>query len=234
MPPAKTIQPASQETLRVDPPELDPLSVWGALSKTPGVGVCIMDADGRLLFINETSTALFIAGNIDSYVGRLIGEFQPAPYVQERLAMIGRVLRDSRPMMIRHIFLGRRIESTVWPIRDKTPPCNRVIVVTHQCGGEPISPPGSNVCETVETNYIDLGPLDTLSPRELEVLVLLGHGMNVPTAAKTLFRSPKTIERHKSSITRKLDIHSQAEMVAVVTAVGLEIADVKLKRMSKA
>ncbi len=146
--------------------------------------------------------------------------------------MIDRVLKESRPMIIRHIFLGRRIESTVWPIRDKTPPHNRVIVVTHQCSGEPVLIPAAEGCETIETKHIDLGPLDILSPRELEVLVLLGHGMSVPKAAKVLFRSPKTIERHKSSINKKLNIHSQAEMVAIVAAVGLEIGDTKLKRMS--
>ncbi len=222
---------SSASTVRVDPPELDHTSVWGALSRTPGVGVCLMDIEGRLLFINETATALFIDDSITEYQGRLISEFQPKPYVEERLMLIGRVLTEMRPIMIRHIFLGRRIESTVWPVRDRTPPCNRVIVVTHQCGSRDSEPHLTHTCETIQTSYIDLGSLNVMTSRELEVLALLGHGMSVPKAAKMLHRSPKTIERHKSSISKKLQIHSQAEMVAIVSSVGLDITDAKLKRL---
>ncbi len=221
----------SSATSRLDPPELSPSAVWRALAGTPGVGVCIMDVEGRLLFINETATVLFIDKSIENYQGRMISEFQPKPYVEERLGMIARVLSESRPMRIRHIFLGRRIESTVWPVYDKTPPCNRVIVVTRQaCGGEDagISTPQ---CETIATNFIDLGPLDVLTSRELEVFTLLGHGMSVPRIANLLHRSPKTIERHKCAIAKKLNVKSQAEMVAVVSSVGLEISDAKLERM---
>ena len=70
-----------------------------------------------------------------------------------------------------------------------------------------------------------------LTARELEVFTLLGHGMSVPRVAKLLHRSPKTIERHKCAIAKTLNVNSQAEMVAVVTSVGLEISDAKLKRM---
>lgn len=147
---------ASLATSRLDPPELNSSAVWRALAGTPGVGVCIMDVEGRLLFINETATVLFIDESIEDYQGRLISEFQPKLYVEERLAMIARVLSESRPMVIRHIFLARRIESTVWPVYDKTPPCNRVIVVTRQaCGGEDVGM-STHQCETIETNFIDL------------------------------------------------------------------------------
>ena len=60
-----------------------------------------------------------------------------------------------------------------------------------------------------------------LTARELEVFTLLGHGMSVPRVAKLLHRSPKTIERHKCAIAKTLNVNSQAEMVAVVTSVGL-------------
>jgi len=55
--------------------------------------------------------------------------------------------------------------------------------------------------------------------------------MSVPRIAKLLFRSPKTIERHKSSITKKLNLHGQAELVAMITAMGLDLDATKLTRL---
>jgi DNA-binding NarL/FixJ family response regulator len=59
----------------------------------------------------------------------------------------------------------------------------------------------------------------------------MGHGMSVPSAAKMLYRSPKTIERHKASISHKLQLKGQADMVAIVTAMGLQLDDAELKRL---
>jgi len=80
---------------------------------------------------------------------------------------------------------------------------------------------------------LDLGPLDVLSPRELEVLVFLGHGMSVPETAAALKRSPKTIEHHKDSIGKKLHARGQSELVSIVTKLGLELDDLKLQRLPR-
>ncbi|TWU34999.1 PAS and helix-turn-helix domain-containing protein [Novipirellula artificiosorum] len=218
---------------RIDPPELDPGSIWRALSRTPGVGVSITDAEGRLLFVNDTSKVLFSKSSDIDYEGKRISDFHPPEFVAERLELIARVLREGKPLSLCHIYHGRRIESTVWPIRDRTPPFNRVIVVT-QARTADQSHHGSTEpqIESVKTQYIGLGPLQVLTRRELEVLVLLGHGLSVPRAAAVLHRSPKTIERHKDSISKKLKLHGQANLVTLTTSIGLELSDAKLKRFS--
>ncbi|TWT92562.1 PAS and helix-turn-helix domain-containing protein [Neorhodopirellula pilleata] len=216
---------------RQDEPHFDPASIWSAISKTPGVGISIMDSDGGLLFINDTSKVLFFDRDQVDYQGKTIRDFHPPEYVQERLELIARVLESQRPVVIGHIYHGRKIESTVWPLRDSTPPFNRVIVVTHlESGDSPWRPAAG--CETYKTQFIDLGPLNVLTKRELEVLALLGHGMSVPKAAAILHRSPKTIERHKESIGQKLQMRGQAELVALVTSMGLDLSDTHLRRFS--
>jgi DNA-binding NarL/FixJ family response regulator len=70
-----------------------------------------------------------------------------------------------------------------------------------------------------------------ISLREQEVLVLLGLGMTVPEVAAQLYRSPKTIERHKSSISKKLGTRRQCDLVEIVTSLGLELDDLQLKRL---
>ncbi len=218
--------------LRMDPPAIDPTSLWAALSQTAGVGVGITDKDGRLLFINDTALVLFEETTDVDYEGKRIGDFHSPEYTAERLAMIGRVIKEGKPLAITHIYRGRKIASTVWPIRDKTPPFNRVLVIS-RCESNSDAAPIPEACETIKSEYIGLGPLSVLSRRELEVAVLLGHGISVPKVAQLLHRSPKTVQRHKASISTKLRVRGQAELVQVITAMGLDLDDTRLKRLTE-
>jgi RNA polymerase sigma factor (sigma-70 family) len=55
--------------------------------------------------------------------------------------------------------------------------------------------------------------LDTLTPREREILKLLAEGLSVKEIAVRLNLSVKTIEAHKFNLMRKLDIHNKAQLV---------------------
>lgn len=57
-------------------------------------------------------------------------------------------------------------------------------------------------------------PLDVLSPREREVLALVVEGRLDKQIANTLGISPKTVEKHKASLRRKLEADSTAELAA--------------------
>jgi DNA-binding NarL/FixJ family response regulator len=63
--------------------------------------------------------------------------------------------------------------------------------------------------------------LDRLTPREQEVLRLIGRGMSRSDIAKTLSRSPKTIDGHRELIMKKLDIHDRGELVRYAIREGL-------------
>jgi DNA-binding NarL/FixJ family response regulator len=63
--------------------------------------------------------------------------------------------------------------------------------------------------------------LDQLTPRELEVLRLIGRGMSRSQIAKTLSRSPKTVDGHREQIMAKLDIHDRGELVRFAIREGL-------------
>lgn len=203
--------------------------IWLALASTPGIGVSMVDSDGHLLFVNNTTCALFSGDATIDYRGKSIGDFHPPAFVEERLAMIGRVLKENKPIAIDHIYRGRRIASTLWPIRDRVAPYSRVLVVSRP-SALALDQMISSDIETIETSHIDLGTLNVLTRRELEVAVLLGHGLTVPQAAATLHRSPKTIERHREAIGKKLCMHSQSELVQLVTWMGLELKHISLER----
>ncbi|HYR63181.1 MAG TPA: response regulator transcription factor [Actinomycetota bacterium] len=52
-----------------------------------------------------------------------------------------------------------------------------------------------------------------LTAREKEVLTLVGQGFTSAQIAERLFISVRTVESHRSNLTKKLGLHSQAEMV---------------------
>ena len=61
-----------------------------------------------------------------------------------------------------------------------------------------------------------------LTAREKEVLTLVGQGFTSAQIAERLFISVRTVESHRSNLTKKLGLHSQAEMVR--TALRRELA----------
>ena len=64
-------------------------------------------------------------------------------------------------------------------------------------------------------------PVSTLTPRELEVLHLLGQGRDLRTIAKELGVSLHTCRGYVKSILAKLEAHSQLEAVVVASRAGL-------------
>lgn len=71
-----------------------------------------------------------------------------------------------------------------------------------------------------ETKIADRG-YDTLTSREQEILVLLAEGLSAKEIAEKLFISPRTVENHRSSIMRKLDLHSNHELIRYAARLGL-------------
>jgi len=63
--------------------------------------------------------------------------------------------------------------------------------------------------------------LDELTSREQEVLTHLADGASNEQIAAALVISPKTVERHRENIMRKLNLHSRAELVRYAIRKGI-------------
>lgn len=61
----------------------------------------------------------------------------------------------------------------------------------------------------------------TLTPREQEIMRLLAEGLSIKEVAAKLFISPKTVENHRASIMKKLDLHSSLELFRFAAKIGL-------------
>ena len=62
---------------------------------------------------------------------------------------------------------------------------------------------------------------DLLTAREQEVMGLLAEGLSTTQVADKLFISPKTVENHRHSIMKKLDLHSTIELARYAAKLGL-------------
>ena len=60
-----------------------------------------------------------------------------------------------------------------------------------------------------------------LTPQEQEVLVLLALGRRTTDIAEELRRSPKTVEKHRASLQRKLGLRGAAQLTAYAIHAGL-------------
>lgn len=63
--------------------------------------------------------------------------------------------------------------------------------------------------------------LDGLTDREREVLTHLAEGASNDKIAAALVISPKTVERHRENIMRKLNLHSRSELVRYAIRKGI-------------
>ena len=63
--------------------------------------------------------------------------------------------------------------------------------------------------------------LSLLTPREQQVLRMIGKGMSRTDIARLLHRSPKTVDAHQTRIMDKLDIHDRVELVRYAIREGL-------------
>jgi len=67
----------------------------------------------------------------------------------------------------------------------------------------------------------DTSPFDQLSPRELEVALLLLHGLRQESIAKRLSLSPKTVNTHKSRLFEKLQIQDSVTLARLASQYGV-------------
>ena len=87
--------------------------------------------------------------------------------------------------------------------------------------------------EKVNSKLVDLGPLDVLTKREIEVLALVGHGIPLKSVAVQLGVAQRTVERYRTDISRKLNISSIAEAARIVQVAGLDADSAQLPRLHR-
>jgi DNA-binding NarL/FixJ family response regulator len=76
-----------------------------------------------------------------------------------------------------------------------------------------------------KTRTLDLDLYDTLTNRERQVLQLAAEGRNNPEIAQRLVISPRTAERYRSNIMRKLRFNNQTDLIRYAIRRGILSVD---------
>ena len=80
----------------------------------------------------------------------------------------------------------------------------------------------STIAQHLALGGLDGGsPFDELSPREVEIALLLVQGLRQEEIARRLSLSPKTVNTHKSRLFEKLGINDTIALARLVAQYGL-------------
>lgn len=211
---------------------VDPQTLFAALSDDSGLAVGIVAEDGKILFANDAAGHLLDAGHTDgaTITGRNVRDFRPSATADERIRIVKAALDAEAPIVFDATTRGVRFRFTVRPIAGHIDGRRAAIVTgrptsTPRREGDlvdridPLKPNGSR--QFIEAKNNDLGVIENLTKREVEVLSFIGQGLSTQAIANKLGRSVKTIEGHRVSLGVKLGVTNRVELARIAIRAGL-------------
>jgi DNA-binding CsgD family transcriptional regulator len=205
------------------------------MTQDPSAGVVICDLDGKVVWGNERCFRIYLGP--EARPGDVIGKTWeelgfPEAWIDERLAMFREIKRSGEPVLLRTIWRGSQVLAWIYPLPPDGECEQDCFLVVSRISEADIKELGQDVTGKVMVSGVArLGELDVLSPRELEVLALLGQGLTIKEIAKILFRSEKTIGRHRDSIGAKLGLSNKVDLAELARRAGLTVEDVGRERV---
>jgi DNA-binding NarL/FixJ family response regulator len=156
----------------------------------------------------------------------------PGPDPFEALEDLVRQCPHSRAIMLsaylRDHYIDAAVSAGAWGYLCKNDDPEVIVnAIRKVAGGEFVFGPSVMGRCTVKKNRavsdtnLPASKLQTLTAREQEILRLIGRGLSRAEIAKTLCRSPKTIDAHRASIMEKMDIHDRVELALYAVREGL-------------
>src|SRR5262245_9408543 len=192
----------------------DSVAVWRALVQDSGLAAVVVNFEGQLLFVNRF-WCLMTGRSADDVIGHYLTDVLPAPIGGERLEILRRALSSGRPALVREIFEGRFLLTTIRPLASE-PRTPRAAILTYHVGTQADGLlTAAAEYEPVIPRHHDFGRLATLTKRERQVFQLIGEGLSSMQIAHKLGRTPTTIEHHRGALAKKLGMHSRVEIAAL-------------------
>lgn len=154
----------------------------------------------------------------------------PGPDPFEAIRVLSRERPETRAVIlsghVRDSYIDAAVRAGAWGYLSKNDPPETIIEGLRSVArGEFASGAHANRrCRDGATGTDEPRPiskLNALTPREMQVLRLIAKGLSREAIARSLFRSPKTIDAHRMSIMGKLDIHDRVELARFAIREGL-------------
>ena len=200
------------------------------LQDHPFVAAVVIDYDGMILWGNSRGKRLYFNDPEIDCDGKTIHDFLPDEMVIERLGLLRMVCDTGRSAFFRQILGGKSIATTYHKLNAPDGETPRAIILSGEATNDEHLVVHDHYFR-FETKFVNFGALDKLSPREIEVLAMISQGLTTDKIAEQLGRSPKTIEAHRSAISRKLGIGSRIGLSEVARRAGLQPSHAGMKRV---
>lgn len=196
--------------------------VWAAMTLDSGADVAIVTPEGRVLFMSPMLSWWAPTRPFDGFSGKLLTDLFPKPIADERAQLIRRVLDTNKPLVMHAAWKGIRTRTVMRPLKsDGASKPDRVLIVCRGIVPADDTRAAQADVEIVQAQHVDKGQLANLTPREMEILALIGQGLTTAAIAEKLFRSRKTIEAHRLSLGIKLSARNRVDLARIAVQSGL-------------
>lgn len=212
--------------------EADLATVWQSLIDDTQRPVWVVDTDGRVQFANACCSEA-LGRPAAELVGRSVRELLPEAIAEERARLFRHVATGGRPVMLIEMVGGRWCRTVMRRLSARSSERPFILIIQHLGSGASGAPRGEEY-DVVHAESHDAGTLGALSRRELEVLTLVGEGLNTAEIANRLHRTVKTVEWHRASLGRKLGVANRVELAQIAIAAGLSSAEPRSMRRAGA
>jgi DNA-binding CsgD family transcriptional regulator len=207
-----------------------------AVAFEPGTGVSITSLKLRVCFANAHLARIYIGNDAEpaKFIGRYAHDWMPVAWVRERILYYKRADETDTPFLLRVIWNDHQHFTWHYPLHAVDDHNDQIfLTITRRVSSDAEAAdlaPDSNF-DMLDARCMRLASLDALSPRELEVLSLLGMGLSTSEVGTRLELAEKTVNNMRGSIYAKLKVSDRAEVIAIARRAGLSIDDAKKIRV---
>ena len=198
---------------------------WDALTSHPDIGVAVIDVEGTTRYANPVFAAAFALSRTPSNIPCPLDSFIDSEVAAEIIQLIKQTTKDN-PRVFHTVLNGvgvrGMLKSVVIPecSREEDDPDQGVLLLVIRTLLDEESPSQVGLDE-IQLAHADLGKLNELTDRELQILALIGQGLTTAEIAKQLYRSAKTVEWYRSAIGEKLKATNRVELARVAIKADL-------------
>ena len=106
--------------------------VFERFATTAGLSVCLMEADGTIVYANQTAAKMYGGGTVEEHIGRRLDEIYPPEWAREKIALLERVARTGERLVIRYIWNGKRVEAQYQRVDADSEGPTRILVTARE------------------------------------------------------------------------------------------------------
>ncbi len=188
----------------------------------------VFTPEGDVLYMSPAFTRTLLGPDaVDgAATGRNLRQLLGEESGRERIGYLQEVIATRKPMVVRSVMRGVQHITHFYPAVDLAKPGETVVGALHEVFEGVVDPAQFEDFNYVEATWNDYGKIAELSPRESEVAVRIGLGMDAKEIAEALTRSLDTVTSHKKAVYAKLGCDSQLKAALIIRRCGLTQRDV--------